>query len=66
MLGIWEKSPQSKSIEGFLEAALKDQKRRDREKRKALKAAGYTLVEVPYTWDRSEKILKGLIFSASI
>ena len=51
MLGIWEKSPQSKSIEGFHEAALKDQKRRDREKREALKVAGYTLVEVPYTWD---------------
>jgi len=51
MLGIWGESPQSKSIEGFLEAALKDQKRRDREKREALKAAGYTLVEVPYTWD---------------
>ena len=66
MLGIWGESPQSKSIEGFLEAALKDQKRRDREKREALKAAGYTLAEVPYTWDGSEKSLKGLIFSASI
>ena len=67
MLGIWiKKAPNLKSIEGFLEAALKDQKRRDRGKREALKAAGYTLVEVPHTWDGSEKSLMGLIVSASI
>ena len=41
--------------------ALVNQKRRDREKRKAIENAGLTLIEVPYTWDGEESSLRELI-----
>lgn len=43
------------------EVGLRDIKRRDREKRKELKAAGYTLLEIDYSWDKNESSLRDMI-----
>ena len=40
---------------------LKQQQKRDSEKRKRIEKAGLKLIEVPYTWDRGESSLRELL-----
>jgi hypothetical protein len=43
------------------EDALQDVRRRDEEKRRACMEAGITLIEVPYTWDRTREYIDNLL-----